>query len=372
MTILIVDDMVANLHLLSEILRSKGHRVMAFPSAKTALLGLQKIKPDLMLLDIRLPDMDGFELGHSIKADPSMKETPLIFISALDDTKTKVQAFKQGGVDYITKPFQEDEVLARVENQLNQQRQKEQIEVQRTRIDESYRELLNLEKMRDNLVHMFAHDMRTPLTIMLVNLQVIEMQLKQGMLSECVEPIKASILTSLNLRDMISNMLDVSKLESEQVPLESSNWDIGAIISDVVSSVQPIAGDKELKWVASEKTVNVFCDKKVTYRIIENLISNAIRYSNAKSPVEITYECNEESVKVSIRDHGLGIPAKSLETIFEKFEQVEMSGSSPRFSSGIGLYFCKLAVEAQDGRIGVVSDEGQGSLFWFTLPSCIG
>ncbi|MDG1893008.1 MAG: hybrid sensor histidine kinase/response regulator [Verrucomicrobiota bacterium] len=372
MTILIVDDMVANLHLLSEILRSKGHRVMAFPSAKTALLGLQKIKPDLMLLDIRLPDMDGFELGHSIKADPSMKETPLIFISALDDTKTKVQAFKQGGVDYITKPFQEDEVLARVENQLNQQRQKEQIEVQRTRIDESYRELLKLEKMRDNLVHMFAHDMRTPLTIMLVNLQVIEMQLKQGMLSECVEPIQASILTSLNLRDMISNMLDVSKLESEQVPLESSNWDIGAIISDVVSSVQPIAGDKELKWVASEKTVNVFCDKKITYRIIENLISNSIRYSKAKSPVEITCECNVESVKVSIRDHGLGIPAKSLETIFEKFEQLEMRGSSLRFSSGIGLYFCKLAVEAQDGRIGVVSDEGQGSLFWFTLPSCIG
>ena len=367
-TIMVIDDTPANLKLLEEMLRGRGYRVMQFPRGAMALKAAAKNPPDLILLDIMMPEMDGFEVCRRLKAEERLKEIPVLFISSLDDTDSKLKAFSEGGVDYVTKPFQETEVLARVKTHLELRRKSLQIETQKRQLQKNYDHLRELEELRDNLVHMIVHDMRSPLTGLLGNTQLLLMRLQETEHAELASNAEEILKEGGRLRDMVTTLLDISRMESNEMTLEKEMCDLREVVASAMTSLGPLIKDSTVLYEPPADAMTAVCDPEVSRRVVANLIANAIKFTGCSGEVRINLNRVPEGVRVSIRDTGPGIPPEYHQRIFEKFCQVSAWQEGYRYSTGLGLTFCKLAVEAQGGRIGVESEVGKGSMFWFVLP----
>jgi two-component system, sensor histidine kinase and response regulator len=357
--ILVVDDTPANLRLLSEMLKAQGYKPRLVPSGKLALSAAQAIPPDLILLDIRMPEMDGYQVCERLKADPKLKDTPVIFLSALDETGNKVKAFAVGGVDYIIKPFQLAEVLARVETHLALRRQTRQLE-------ESYAALKHLENMRDNLTHMVVHDMRSPLGVIGGFLSLLESYEAGNLSTNGLQFIREARHSIDELVEMVNSMLDVSKLEAGKMRLHRIESDLGSLAQAVLRRFEPIRGARQLVLDTPCDPVKLPVDAGLISRVMQNLAGNAFNYTAANGSIRIAVSRTGAEARVAVSDNGPGIPAAYHDKIFEKFVQVE--DLNAKVGTGLGLAFCKLAVEIHGGRIGVESEVGHGSTFWFTLP----
>jgi len=360
--ILVVDDTPANLLLLTGMLTQSGYKVTAVSAGKLALQTAKHDPPDLILLDVMMPEMNGYEVCKRLKTDEQLAEIPVIFISALDDTMDKVKAFQVGGVDYITKPFQLREVQARVATHLELHRQSHLLQ-------ESYEQLCRLEELRDNLVHMIVHDMRTPLTSIKGFLQLLDTVEGQTMSEDGREYVTIATEATDNLIELINSLLDVSKMEAGEMTLDLGECNLMDIIREVMGKVESLRENRQFTIEAPEKPVTVLGDAGLLARIIQNLLGNALKFTPDGGCISVGLESDERSVRVYIRDSGPGIPHESLERIFEKFGQVTSRQNQQQYSTGLGLTFCKLAVEAHGGSIGVDSEVGKGSTFWFIIPT---
>jgi signal transduction histidine kinase len=366
--ILIVDDTLANLQLLAGMLRDRGYRVRPVPSGKLALQAIQKEPPELILLDINMPEMNGYEVCAFLKADEALREIPVLFISALDETIDKVKAFTAGGVDYITKPFQFEEVEARVKTHLKLRRLQLERERQNRQLLESYEKLKKLEDLRDNLTHMVVHDMRAPLMGITGHLEILEMDAEKKFSHEDLESLRNARSSGLVLVGMVTSLLDISRLEQCQMPLDITCSDMDVLIQDALESLGALTKQVSLIYQNQNLPVLVTCDASLITRVIANLVGNAIKFAPEGSKVAVSAEKEGEVSKLCVTDTGNGIPLEYHDKIFEKFGQVETRQHRKLYSTGLGLTFCKLAVEANGGKIGVESEVGRGSTFWFTLP----
>ncbi|MEI6149444.1 MAG: response regulator, partial [bacterium] len=205
--ILVVDDTTANLQLIAGMLKDRGYRVRPVPSGKLALQAIQKEQPDLILLDINMPEMNGYEVCTILKADEALKEIPVLFISALDETMDKIKAFAVGGVDYITKPFQFEEVEARVKTHLKLRRLQLELERQNRQLRENYEQLKKLEDLRDNLTHMVVHDMRSPLMGITGHLELLEMDAENKFSGDDLKYLRNARRSGLVLVGMVTSLL---------------------------------------------------------------------------------------------------------------------------------------------------------------------
>jgi len=355
--VLVVDDTPANLQLLDEMLSSAGYQTRLVTSGYQALTVARRLIPDIVLLDIMMPGMDGFTVCRQFKSDPQLAGIPILFLSAVTTMSEKVRAFDEGGVDYITKPFNMAEVEARVKTHILLQRQKQELAVRN-------QQLVELELMRDSLVHMLVHDMRSPLFLIELGLHTLR---------EVVSPTPAKYPGALEqisnqvkvLDSMSRKMLDLSRLESGQMPVDIRDNDMNEVARRIVESVSTSSGSVEFKPLPAESALARF-DADLTHRVLMNLVENAIKWGGTLLKIRLTLELMGDDVRVVVTDQGPGIPAEFHATIFEKFRQVGPGKS--RLGIGLGLAFCKLAVEAQGGKIGVESTPGQGASFWFTLP----
>ena len=357
--ILVVDDTPANLRLLSDMLKAHGYRPRVVPSGKLALSAARAIPPDLILLDIRMPEMDGYEVCEQLKADASLKETPVIFLSALDEIAYKVKAFAAGGVDYITKPFQVEEVLARVGTHLALRRQTRKLE-------ESYTALKRLELMRDNLTHMVVHDMRSPLAVIGGFLSLLESYEAGNLSANGVQFIREARHSIGELLEMVTSMLDVSKLEAGRLTLHRTEFDIAEVAVEVLRRYEPIRAGRQLLLDTPAHPLKISADAGLVSRVLQNLTANAFNYTAADGVIRIAISSDGQEARIAVTDNGPGIASVYHDKIFEKFVQVE--DLNAKIGTGLGLAFCKLAVEVHGGRIGVESESGKGSTFWFTLP----
>jgi signal transduction histidine kinase len=360
-SIIVVDDTPANLHLLTGMLKERGYKVRPVSSGKFALQTAKHDPPDLILLDIIMPEMNGYEVCECLKADEQLSGIPVIFISALNETMDKVKAFKVGGVDYVTKPFQFEEVQARVATHLELRRQKRLIQ-------ESNEQLRTLEKLRDNLVHMVVHDMRTPLTALYGFLQTLERLEGESLSDRGREFVQTALASTEDLVEMVSSLLDVSKMEAGEMKLNLTQCELLTIAREALAKVEPLRGDRQLMLSGADEPVTVMADAEIIARVFQNLLGNALKFTPDGGRVSVGIEPSADAVRVLVQDTGPGIPPEYRERIFEKFGQVEHPANKQRYSTGIGLTFCKLAVEAHGGQVGVDSEEGRGSTFWFTLP----
>lgn len=357
--VVVIDDTPANLRLLAAILSEAAYRVRPLPGGRLGLQSVMSEPPDLVLLDVDMPDMSGFEVCRRIKAVPSLASVPVIFISALDDPSSKIEGFRAGAVDYVTKPFYADEIKARVHTH---------IELARTRrkLEASFDRLRELERLRETLTHMIVHDLRTPLHGLSLTLELID---TDPSLPDGVRPdVERARRCCVTLSHLVTSVLDVAKLEALSMPTALGDHPPAALVSEAIRQLGALATDPRLVVLELPEQC-LRCDLQLSSRIIGNLVMNALSFAPARGGrVEVGAEPVGEAVRMHVRDNGPGIPAGAQAQIFDKFAKTNPNAARGRSSTGLGLAFCKMAVEAQGGRIGVRSDVGQGSMFWFELP----
>jgi len=356
--ILIVDDVPENLRLLTAILKESGHHVRPAASGKIALQAAAHSLPDLILLDIKMPEMDGLEVCAQLKAVPALQDIPVIFISALHETEDKLKAFHAGGVDYVTKPFQAEEVQARVHTHLELRRQKIQLQ-------ENLLKLQKLEELRDNLTHMIVHDMRSPLMSLDGYLDMLQMFDQECLSAKAKEYVAHARTNANRVIHMADEMLTVSKLEEGNIELQLVACDLAEMLREVVGNYEIVRGRKSIQYILRPGHFTVSVDRNLIGRVLQNLMDNAMKFSPDDGVIKVAVADQDKLVRVEVSDQGIGIPRNQQDLIFEKFKQLERQ--SGRSGVGLGLAFCKLAVEAHGGHIGVESETGKGSTFWFTL-----
>ncbi|OGV58520.1 MAG: hypothetical protein A2X49_13070 [Lentisphaerae bacterium GWF2_52_8] len=359
-SVLMVDDTPANLELLSGMLKGRGYKVRAAVSGELALRAIRNNPPDLILLDITMPEMNGYEVCEKLKSDEKLKDIPVIFLSALSETMDKVKAFGAGGVDYITKPFQFEEVEARVETHLELRRQKRQLQ-------ENYDKLRELEKLRDNLVNMIIHDIRSPLAAIYGYLELLGENAGKTLSADSVRYSAEAMKAAKQIVQMVSDVLDTSKMEEGQMKLKLVECDLSRMLEEGILGLKSLFEGRVVRFKPGKIPVKVLADREIIFRVIQNLLANAIKFTpKTGGLILLDIKPAGGRVRVSLKDNGPGIAPEYRQKIFEKFGQA--GAGIKRYSTGLGLTFCKLAVEAHGGGIGVDSEEGKGSTFWFELP----
>ena len=362
--LLVVDDDAANREVLSRRLERQGHEVRTASSGSDAMRILGEAAFDLVLLDIMMPEMDGYEVLGRIKADERLQHIPVIMISALNELQAVVRCIEAGAEDYLTKPFNPTLLRARIGACLEKKRGRDRESALFEQLQNNYERLQQLETQRDDMRNMIVHDLRTPLTALIVGIEMME---TDGTLSGTQQEIIAIAAGGgRTLLGMINDLLDVEKMESGSTQLQYDEVTPAALVAGAVAQVALLADESFTKVVTEvDADLPTFAgDAKKLSRTLVNLIGNAIKFTGAGTVTVTAHQDDRETIRFSVRDTGQGIPAESFGRIFEKFGQLD----SRRVGTGLGLAFCKLAVEAHGGGITVESTLGTGSTFSFTIP----
>ncbi len=362
--LLVVDDDPNNRDVLSRRLIRQGHRVLTASNGCDALLLMRETAFDLVLLDIMMPYMDGYEVLGQIKADGGLQHIPVVMISALSEVQSVVRCLEAGAEDYLTKPFNPILLKARIDACLEKKRGRDREIVLFEQLQTNYKRLQEVERLRDDMRNMIVHDLRTPLTAVIVGVEMLE---KDGALNEMQHEIMAIAAGGgRTLLGMINDLLDVEKLESGATQLRYDQLSAAALVAGAVEQVASLAveGETTLITEIAPGLPPFPGDEKKLSRTLVNLIANAIKFTPAGTVTVSVSQADHENIRFAIRDTGDGIPSDAFERIFEKFGQLDSS----KVGTGLGLAFCKLAVEAHGGRIKVESTLGAGSTFSFNIP----
>lgn len=369
--ILIVDDNPANLDLLSQVLRGEGYRLRTALSGRMALDSVRFAAPDLILLDISMPEMDGFQVCGQLKRDDRLKGVPIIFISALDDVQDKVKAFQAGGADYVTKPFQAEEVLSRVAYQIQLRRLHRQLEERNRFLAEAYAGLQELDQLKASFAAMLVHDLRSPLTGFLALLDLYE---EEGTLEPHL--LGRSRQTLQDTLTMLNELMEVYRSDAGGVPLEPRPTTPLELFQRVQAAFG-VAADRagvRLDCHCPADLPPVMLDPARTERILANLVSNALKYTPAGGSIQLE-ACLAEGAGVdlglhwlvmTLTDTGRGIPPEQLPYIFDPYRQVSRHDASIGF--GLGLAIVQRLMAAHRGRISVQSQVGVGTTFTLLFP----
>jgi two-component system sensor histidine kinase/response regulator len=353
-SVLVVDDTVENLRLVAGMLASRGFDVRPVTSGPEALEAIAHDAPDLVLLDITMPQMSGIDVCRTLKQHAQWRDIPVIFLTALTDIADKVEGFAAGGADYITKPFQVEEVVARVSHHLALRRAQHEVKA-------SLERLQALERLRDDLVHMIVHDMRSPISALVMNLEYS----KTLVTGEARQALGEAVGSARTLSDMCNSLLDVSRLEEGKMPLQPAPCNLSSLADRVRIAMAPLDPRRSIDLIAPG-TVMATCDVQLIRRVLENLVSNGIKHTPSGGRLRIEVAALPGRARISVQDEGPGVAPETRQRIFEKFGAV--AHGQRYHSAGLGLAFCRLAVQAHGGHVGVDAAVPQGSIFWLELP----
>ena len=363
--LLVVDDDPVNVELLADLLRAMDYRVATALSGEAALAQARRETPDLVVLDIMMPGMNGYEVCRALKADPRTAKAPVVFVTALSDAEDKVNAIEAGGDDFLTKPFNRPILLARIRSLLRLKSAREEVE-------QSYRKLQELEQLRDDLMQMIVHDLKSPLTAVLATLEMAV----DGDLGALTER-QAALLSDAYERGtdavaLMDDLLELARLEDSYVEVNLQEVEASTLLEEVVKQ-WTVRVEREGGRLCLEPTpdLHLVCDPHLIGRVFGNLVGNAVKHSGPGVTVWLSAAPSPgaEGVRFTVADNGPGIPEPYHDLIFRKYASVHLSKDERVRRSGLGLSFCRLAVEAHGGRIWVRSREGEGSAFHFVLPS---
>jgi two-component system sensor histidine kinase/response regulator len=363
--LLVVDDDAANRDVLSRRLKRQGHEVRTAISGSDALRLMHATAFDLVLLDIMMPDMDGYQVLGSIKADDQLRHIPVIMISALNEVQSVVRCIEAGADDYLAKPFNPTLLKARIGASLEKKRGRDRETILFEQLQRNYKRLQEAEKLRDDMRNMIVHDLRTPLTSVIVGVEMLE---KHGELNDSQRELMAiATIGGKTLLGMINDLLDVEKMESGSTQLQYDELSAAALVAGAIEQVASLAEDAQTTLVTEIVAgMPLFIgDEHKLSRTLVNLIANAISFTPGGTVTIGASRDDMENIRFAIRDTGIGIPSEAFGRIFEKFGQLD---SRNRIGTGLGLTFCKLTVEAHGGHIEVESAPDTGSTFSFTIP----
>jgi K+-sensing histidine kinase KdpD len=358
--ILVVDDEAPIRRSLQCLLAAEGHDVFEAEDGAQALAAVDSWSPDVVLLDVMMPRLDGLEVCRRLKANPVTAPIPVLLVTGLSEKQDRLQGIKAGANDFLTKPIDPQEAALRTRNAVFSKRLHD-------RVRESYERLKDLEELRDDLTHLIVHDLRSPLAgikgyLDLLRLGADELdEDKQSYINDALGQVST-------LMEMISSLLDVNRLESGELPLDMKESDLAALTAEAIGALGELTTGRSVKQENPHGPINVNCDTDIICRVVATLVGNALRLTTQSDSVVVSVQNEEGIPRVEIRDTGPGIPPEYLEEIFDKYGQVAARKKRRKYSVGYGLTFCKLAVEAHGGIIGVESEVGKGSTFWFELP----
>jgi two-component system sensor histidine kinase/response regulator len=355
--ILIVDDIPANLKVLGQILKIEGYKVRPVPNGELALQVAEKEKPDLILLDIMMPDMDGYEVCRRLKEKPNLKDIPVIFISALNDTEDIVKALNSGGVDYITKPFQAEEVKARVSTHI--------------KLHQQNKDLQKLNADKDRFMSILAHDLKGPFNGIIGFTSLLAKHVRQYNIDKIEAHVNIINNSAQQYFKMLNDLLLWVRSQSGKIPYEPHFIEFNTICTEVIEFLKPNARYKNISINIQTSEIEVYADVDMLKTILRNLISNALKYTNKDGIVDIQTLSNEHGVNISVTDNGTGIHPEVLKKLFDSAQKISTAGTENESGTGLGLLLCKEFVEKHGGKIWVESEIDKGSTFFFILPSKI-
>ncbi len=365
--ILVVDDRPNNLRVLSSMLTKHGYQVRKALNGQIALTACQTVLPDLILLDIMMPNMDGYEVCQRLKANEKTREVPVIFISALDDALDKVKAFSIGGVDYITKPFQIEEVLARVTNQLTIQQQHRQLTEQNAKLQKLNEELARSNAELEQFAYIASHDLQSPLQAIVGYARILGWKYENNLDDEAKRYIDRIINAGWRMTQLIEELLAYSRVGTRTE--EFNPTDCKTVLEEAQGNLREEISSSGASITHSDLPT-IRADRTQLMRLFQNLISNAIKFRRPEIPpsIEITAQPkNDDEWLIAVRDNGIGIEPENFERIFEIFQRLHSYNDYP--GTGIGMSICKKIVERHGGRIWVESQIGVGTIFYFTIPN---
>jgi PAS domain S-box-containing protein len=481
--ILAIDDTPENLALLSQMLTAKGYKVRSVTKGSTAIRGAKAAPPDLILLDVKMPEMNGYEVCQQLKADDRTRNIPVIFISALGDVFDKVKAFQVGGVDYITKPFQVEEVLARLDTHLticnlqiklqaqNQQLQQEiasktaaedkfakafracpnpiaiatyqtgslldvnksflqmsgyttaelighqinqiyspsalevynqalqQLESQgfvrnlelefQTKSGQIKTVLLSVElielggtkctlqimnditerkRLENEFISLVSHELKTPMTSTIGALDLLNSG-QLGTLSDRGQQIlNVAIRNTERLIRLVNDILDLERMKSGKITIEPVQCELQPLLIQATETMQAMADKAQVHLQLEPCSVLIELDPDRILQTLTNLLSNSIKFTEPGGIIKLKAKMDNNRCYISVQDTGRGIPEDKLQSIFERFQQVDASDSRSKGGTGLGLAICRHIIEGHNGKIWVESVLGQGSTFYISLP----
>ncbi len=360
-TILVVDDDRIIVEILKQSLSLGGYEVASAADGEEGLVLTRELRPDLVLLDVMMPKMDGYTVCRRLKEDPTTRMTPVIILTALTDRDDKLKALEVGADEFIRKPPDRQELLIRIKSLLKTKKLNDQVQA-------SYQQLRQLEAAKHNLTCMMVHDMRGPLSSIIGGLHLIRDRGDALTLDTRKSLLTSSLLSSQRIMTMMEAMLDVERLETGQMPVELQPVSIPQIILESVEAVKPLlqADQVKIDVKADQPEALVLLDHELLARVINNLLFNAIKFSPDGGRIGIWTQVNGSWILFNVADQGPGIPKEHRERVFEKYAQLD--SDKRRSGVGLGLAFCKMAVEAMQGRIWVENMPKAGALFRFALP----
>jgi signal transduction histidine kinase len=371
--ILIVDDEEKNIKLLKGILASEGYQLHRALNGEEALTKVAAIGPDLILLDIMMPGMDGFEVCKRLKQDESTQMIPIVMVTALGEKEYSTRAMNVGADDFLTKPVDHTELIVRVKSLLRIKTYHDSLLASYQEIAKKNEKLNALEKIKEELTHMIIHDLRTPLMVISANLELLQMN-GNAFSEQQRHKLETSVRSCSEINQLMQSLLDTHKMEEGKLQLDMKEVNPVILAGEVVdqSTAQAEAKQMSLYLVKPEKIPAICIDPNLIKRVLANLISNAIRHTPEGGTIEVSMDIlsEKENLCLSVKDNGDGLALQYHNKIFNKFEQVSLKEAGVISGScGLGLAFCKMAVEAHGGTIWVESEgEGKGANFCFTLP----
>jgi len=370
--ILIVEDNQENIDLLHFFLKPQGYELITVMDGEKALEMVAKDIPDIILLDIMLPKVDGFQVCERLKKDEKTKYIPIIMITALKDMKDKLKALEMGADDFITKPFENVELLARVKSLLRIKSYHDELEQKNIELEEKNKSLVWMDKFKEELTGLIVHDMKNPLFVIQGNLQMMLMNLDQSPSEALKKYTKRIERSSQQLLRMVVNLLDISRFEEGRIELQKDPLNLNEIITEIVHRVKeyPENLNKEILVDLDRQVGEMILDKSMIERVIENLISFATNNASEGGRVNLgTKFLNEKAVEFAVHDDGTQIPRKFQDKIFEKYSQAEIKNAGYRVERALGLTFCKMAIEAHKGTMQLDLDNPVGNRFVIELTS---
>ena len=376
--ILIVDDNSVSIRMLVHVLKKKDYELAISRNGSQALDMLEDIRPDLILLDIMMPDLDGFKVCRTLKDNPRTKEIPIIFLTAKEETEDLVQAFELGAVDYVTKPFNGLELLARVQTHLDlkfaRDTQKElliKLEENLKEIKEKNEKLEELNKIKNEFLGMAAHDLRNPLGVIQVTSEyLLLLDLNNNLSEEQMDLLREINTSSEYMRDMLNELLDITAIESGQLKLEIKAEDYITFLKHIIKLNKPLADRKDisLELNVKDSLPPMSFDRNKITQVLNNLITNAIKFSWPDTEVSVEVRKEQDCIITGIIDQGQGIPSDEINNMFKPFQKTSVKATAGERSTGLGLAITKKIVEGHGGKISVESEVGKGTKFYFTLP----
>jgi two-component system, sensor histidine kinase and response regulator len=356
--VLVVDDEPKNVQLLTDLLESRNYRVCQAADGEQGLALARDRLPDVVLLDVMMPRLNGFEVCRRLKGEQKTAMIPVLLVTALDARQDRIAGIDAGANDFINKPIDSADLMLRVRNAASTRQLHDRLATQ-------LKQLQEFEAARDTLTHMIVHDLRSPLTGLRAYLDLLRLAANGN--AEVVEYAAEAQKTAVRLTEMISQVLEVSRMEAGQMPVSLQETDLSEVLPRAVAILGPPPSEITLEYQIPEKPVTIHCDPELIGRVVVNLVGNAFKFTPPKGHVSVGLASEPDRVRITVTDNGPGIPPDLRGKVFEKFGQAPLGQASGSRSTGLGLTFCKLAVEAHGGRIGLEGPKDGGARFWIEL-----